>query len=70
MAMEDFLNMPARDRALVAIAVLLDGMEASVYLDDNAEMKKHAAWFAALQSELRMPLLGSLLRKSLSEFEK
>lgn len=58
-----------RQRALVAVAVLLDGREASVYLEndavDGAVLKQAAEDLAQLDPELRMPFAGSLLRGAL-----
>lgn len=70
MAIDEFLQLQARERALVAIAVLLDGMEAEIYLDSDEKLKSQAAKFAKMKSELRMPLLGTLLRKAISEMKK
>lgn len=70
MALEDYLKLSAKERALVAVAVLLDGIEAEIYLDSeggNPAVKTQARWFATMPAELRMPLVGSLLRKALQE---
>ncbi len=70
MAMDQFLKLEARERALILIAVLLDGMEAEVYLESESNYKQHASTFAKMQAELRMPLVGSLLRKALTEIRR
>lgn len=66
-----YRKLPARQRALVAIAVLLDGREAGLYLENdsvNGEgMKRAAADLAAIEPELRMPFLGTMLRSALDD---
>lgn len=55
-----------RERALVAIAVLLDGHDAAEYLgsdrDRSVALSRAAKDLAELSPELRMPLIGTLLR--------
>ena len=66
-----FQSLSAEHRALVAMAVLLDGHEAVVYLENDAEsgeiLKKAAHDLASMSPELRMPLLGTLLRSAVEE---
>ena len=66
-----FRNLSARHRALIALAVLLDGREAPNYLENDAEMgaalKRAASDLADEQVELRLPYLGTVLRKALQE---
>lgn len=66
-----FRNLSAKDRLLVSIAILLDGREASTYLASDsvngAGLKKAALDVAAIEPELRMPLVGTWLRQALSE---
>ena len=61
------------DRALVAVAVLLDGREAENYLlhDGNSGMvlRDAARELAKHAPELRMPLAGTLLREALEEMQ-
>ncbi|MGI6524310.1 MAG: hypothetical protein ACOX2O_03315 [Bdellovibrionota bacterium] len=68
-----FRALPAKQRALVAVAVLLDGREAAVYLKSdtvNGEVLQKAALDLAAQSpELRMVFIGTALRAALSELE-
>ena len=63
----------AYQRALVAVAVLLDGREAVTYLANDAlhgEILGEVAEELSKQSpELRMPYLGSLLRMALAELK-
>ena len=71
--MDCFRSLLAKERALVAIAVLLDGREAAVYLENdalNGDRLKDAATQLALSSpEIRMPFAGTLLRQALGEMD-
>lgn len=66
-----FRALTDRQRALVAVAVLLDGREGGVYLQNdevNGEgLQKAAGELAAQEPDLRMPYVGSLLRKAFEE---
>ena len=66
---QKYRSLAARHRALVAIAVLLDGREASSYLEGDAEnglaLSRAALDLATLDPELRMPFVGTLLRTAL-----
>ena len=66
-----FRSLPARQRALVAVAVLLDGREAGMYLENDsvnsAGLKRAAADLAAIDPELRMPFVGTALRAALHD---
>lgn len=66
-----FRALSPRHRALVAIAVLIDGHEGALYLENDAQhghaLKRAADELASLEVELRMPYVGSLLRNSLLE---
>ena len=68
-----FRALSARDRALVAIAVLLDGREASTYLEPDARnghgLKRASLELAGLDPELRMPFVGTMLRAALQELK-
>jgi len=68
-----FRALAARQRALVAVAVLLDGREAAVYLKNDAVngegLQKAALDLASQPPELRMPFVGTVLRNALSEME-
>ena len=58
-------------RALVAIAVLLDGREASTYLELDAQdgelLRSAAQEVSSLEPELRMAYAGTMLRAALQE---
>jgi hypothetical protein len=63
----------AYQRAVVAVAVLLDGHEAGVYLENDslagAGLAKSAEELASQPPELRMPFVGSVLRAALAELD-
>lgn len=71
MDLQQFHSLSARQRALTTIAVLLDGFEAPLYLKNDAEhgelLGKIAEQLGSLSPELRMPLVGTLLRSALEE---
>ena len=71
MDMQRFRSLSPRNRALVAIAVLLDGHEAGVYLEfdavHGAGLQRAAQELASQKPEVRMPLVGTLLRTALEE---
>lgn len=62
-----------RERALVAVAVLLDGHDAGDYLscDKNrgTALSRAAKDLADLAPDLRMPLVGTLLREALDSLQ-
>lgn len=66
-----YRNLAPRDRALVAIAVLLDGREAAEYLVRDAvngqSLARAAGDLSSQPPELRMPLVGTFLRMALEE---
>lgn len=66
-----FRSLSPRQRALVAIAVLLDGREAQVYLEpdaiNGAGLARAAGDIAQLDPDMRMPYVGTMLRQALAE---
>ena len=68
-----FRELSPRHRALVAVAVLLDGRDASLFLDNDAaereRLKQAAVDVSNLPPELRMPFAGSALRAALKELK-
>jgi len=64
-------ELPKRQQALVAVAVLLDGIEAGNYLENDAEigplLKEAADTLASQRADLRMPLAGTILRMAVEE---
>jgi hypothetical protein len=73
MSMASFHSMSARQRALVGLAVLLDGREAADFLKQDKELgtrlAEAAITLAALEPQLRMPFVGTNLRSALREVE-
>ncbi len=69
-----FRMLSAHQQALVAMAVLLDGHEASIVLSNDAihgeNLERVAISLATLQPDLRMPYVGSLLRSALENIEE
>ncbi|MCC6954507.1 MAG: hypothetical protein IT290_10345 [Deltaproteobacteria bacterium] len=68
-----FRALGMKERALVAVGVLLDGHDAADFLVSDKErhlaLTRAARDLAELPPDLRMPLLGSLLRRTLDELE-
>ncbi|MGA1190675.1 MAG: hypothetical protein ACO3XO_00190 [Bdellovibrionota bacterium] len=64
----------AHQRAMVAISVLLDGHEASLYLENDALVGEALAVavkdLVSLSPEFRNILAGNTLRRSLEELEQ
>ena len=71
MSTERFRSLSARDRALVAVAVLFDGREAGSMLENDKfageNLKLACDDLASEAPELRMPFVGTLLRSALKE---
>ena len=66
-----FRALGTREKALVAVAVLLDGHDAADFLGCDKErhtaLSRAAKDLAELVPELRMPLVGTLLRSAIQE---
>lgn len=73
MILPRFNSLSAEKRALVALAVLLDGRESVAYLRADSllldALSKAAGELSELEPELRMPLAGTILREALHELE-
>jgi len=71
MDVQRFRVLSVRQKALIAIAVLLDGREAAEYLENDVSngpgLKKAAIDLANQDPEVRMSYLGTMLRVSLDE---
>ena len=65
----DKLN--SEERALICFALLLDGHEALAYLENDphfsSKLKEPLTRLAELQADLRIPYVGSILRRALDE---
>lgn len=68
-----FRTLSPKEKALVAIGVLLDGHDATELLSSDKErltaLCKAAKDLAELSPELRIQLAGTLLRKALEDLE-
>lgn len=64
-------SLSPRQQALVAVAVLLDGIEAGNYVEtdavDGQKLKAAAEAIASLKTELRVPYAGTFLRLALEK---
>ena len=73
-ALENFEKLHPYQQALMAAAVLIDGREAVDILGADAEhgqiFRAIAAEFGALDPELRVSLMGTLLRRALDTLEQ
>ena len=69
-----FRSLAPRYRALVAVAVLLDGREAGTYLENDAVngpgLKRAAGDLSGLETELRVPFVGTMLRAAVEELKR
>lgn len=68
-----FRALGTRERAIVAVAVLLDGHDAADFLANDKErhtaMARAAKDLAELPPELRIPLVGTLLRQAVAQLD-
>ena len=68
-----YKNLSPRERALLAIAVLIDGADATYYLDNDSVNRQalidSVQDFLRLDNEYRLPVLASVLRRALKELE-
>ena len=66
-----FRSLSAKDRAIVAIGVLLDGHDAASLLsydnDYGATLSRAAEELTQMPPDLRVPFAGTALRRALSE---
>lgn len=66
-----YRSLPAKERAIVAAAVLLDGREAENYLGNDIslgqKLSQAAIQLATIPIDIRMPLVGALLRAALND---
>lgn len=71
---QDFLALSPYHQALVSIAVLVDGLEASKFVESDAqagqELGQAAEYLASQKPQLRLPYLGTHLRKALHQLER
>lgn len=69
-----FMSLSNKERALVAVAVMLDGLDAVELLQSDKDRRqaltRAAADVAGIAPDLRLPLLGTLLRSALEELKR
>jgi hypothetical protein len=62
-----------KDRALVAVAVLVDGSDSKIYLENDSEkseqLKLAAEQLCELEIDARVAFVGTVLRLALEEGE-
>ena len=68
-----FRALGPREQSVVALAVLMDGVEAAEYLssdkDRRTALARAAKDLAEFPLDLRLPLVGTLLRANIAEGE-
>ena len=68
-----FRALSPKERAIVAVAVLLDGHDAADYLSSDKErrvaLSRAAKDLAELPPDLRVPLTGTLLREAVKNLD-
>ena len=73
MSLSTWRSLSARDRALVAIAVLIDGSDSKTFLGYDAEkgevLKRAAEELCSLEVDARVAFVGTVLRLALEEGE-
>jgi hypothetical protein len=66
-----FAKLAPRDRAIVALAVLLDGGDATEYVQIDktrgAELRAAAEELLSMELDVRLPYAGTMLRLALEE---
>lgn len=71
MDLQKFRVLSPAHRVLIALAVLLDGRDAGVYVENDAvhghSLRRAAEDLGSVDIELRQTLAGSLLRAALEE---
>jgi hypothetical protein len=73
MSLSTWRSLDPRDRALVAVAVLIDGNDAATFLECDAEkadqLRRAADELSALEIDARLAFVGTALRLALGEVE-
>ncbi len=71
--LDKFRSLTTREQAVVALAVLLDGHDAVEFLRSDkvrsSALTRAAEDLVQLTPELRMPLLGTLLRRAVFKIQ-
>lgn len=73
MSLATWRSLESDDRALVAIAVLMDGSDAALFLECDSErgaqLRKAAEELSSLEVDVRLAFVGTALRLALGEAE-
>ncbi len=73
MSLASWRALSARDRALVAVAVLIDGSDAQLYLgcdeERSEQLRRAAEELCGLDVDARVAFVGTVLRLALEEGE-
>lgn len=73
MSLGTWRSLSPRERALVAVAVLIDGNDSRIYLECDAEkseqLKRAADELCSLEVDARLAFVGTVLRLALEEGE-
>ncbi|GEM_PF-1410651 len=68
---DQFSRLSPRQRALICMAVLFDGVDAGSFLESDArsgiELRAAADVLSSQQADLRLPLVATLLRQAVEE---
>lgn len=68
---DQFFRLSPRQRALVCMAVLFDGVDAGLFLEtddrNGIELRAAADVLSSQQADLRLPLVATLLRQAVEE---
>ena len=69
----DFYKLTAKERALISIAVLLDGIDAGLYLDSDLQSgnlyKTLADEISKKAPDVRLSYSGTLLRRAIKDLK-
>jgi hypothetical protein len=73
MSLSHWRTLSPKERALVAVAVLIDGADSTVYLESDSEkaeqLKMAAEELCQLEVDARVAFVGTVLRLALEEGE-
>lgn len=73
MSLSHWRSLSPKDRALVAVAVLVDGSDSKIYLESDSEKSEQlrlaAEELCQLEIDARVAFVGTVLRLALEESE-
>lgn len=74
MSIKELNKVEPRHRALLAIGVLLDGIDAGLFLENDMQageqLKEYADLISKENLEVRLPYAGTILRRAISELRE